>query len=143
MIRHLVALRFKAGTSDATKQALYDDLAGLRGRIDGILDFQSHTNVSVEDPMVRGYRDLFWFDFRETAVRAALKLGHEAGADRLVHIIGQVRVPHGRIAEIEPEQIAVAAHHRILDADIGSAFEIQNAVGDKQLVIADTANRKV
>lgn len=69
MIRHLVALRFKPGTPEATKQALYDDLAALDGHIEGILDFQSRANVSVEDEMVRGFRDLFWFDFRDAAVR--------------------------------------------------------------------------
>lgn len=69
MIRHLVALRFKAGTSRATKQAIYDDLAGLSDHIDGIIDFQSRDNVSVEDPLVRNYRDLFWFDFRDTDTR--------------------------------------------------------------------------
>jgi len=69
MIRHLVALRFKPGTSEAVKQALYDDLAALNGHIDGILDFQSRSNVSVEDHVVRGFRDLFWFDFRDTDVR--------------------------------------------------------------------------
>ncbi|MDJ0641140.1 MAG: Dabb family protein [Paracoccaceae bacterium] len=69
MIRHLVALRFKPGTPDTTKQALYDDLAALDARIDGILDFQSRANVSVEDPLVRDFRDLFWFDFRDVRVR--------------------------------------------------------------------------
>lgn len=69
MIRHLVALRFKPGTSEETKQALYDDLARLGDHIDGILDFQSRSNVSVEDPLVRDYRDLFWFDFRDAGVR--------------------------------------------------------------------------
>ncbi|MEM8729144.1 MAG: Dabb family protein [Pseudomonadota bacterium] len=69
MIRHLVALRFKADTPDTVKQALYDDLAALDGRIDGILDFQARANVSVEDPVVRDFRDLFWFDFRDTDVR--------------------------------------------------------------------------
>ena len=69
MIRHLVALRYKPGTPDATKQGLMDDLAGLSGHIEGILDFQVRANVSVEDPLVRDYRDLFWFDFRDTSVR--------------------------------------------------------------------------
>ena len=69
MIRHLVALRFKAETTQDTKQALYDDLAALDQRIEGILDFQSRANVSVEDPLVRGFRDLFWFDFKDTKVR--------------------------------------------------------------------------
>ena len=69
MIRHFVALRFKAGTLPSIKQGLMDDLAGLSDRIDGILDFQVRPNISVEDQMVRGYRDVFWFDFRDTNVR--------------------------------------------------------------------------
>ncbi len=86
MIRHLVALRFKPGTSDATKQALYADLADLDARIDGIIDFQSRANVSVEDEMVRGFRDLFWFDFRDTAVRNTYLVDpeHKAIGARLV-----------------------------------------------------------
>lgn len=69
MIRHFVALRFKAGTLQETKQKLMDELAGLRNHIDGILDFQVRPNISVEDPLVRDYRDTFWFDFRDTQVR--------------------------------------------------------------------------
>lgn len=69
MIRHLVHLRFKAGTSEAEKAALYEDLAGLSGHIDGILDFQHRVNVSVETPLVRDFVDMFWFDFRDADVR--------------------------------------------------------------------------
>ena len=69
MIRHVVALRYKSGTSDESKQDIYDDLAALDQRIDGILDFQSRSNVSVEDHVVRGFRDLFWLDFRDEKVR--------------------------------------------------------------------------
>ena len=69
MIRHLVALRYKPGTTEETKQSLYDQLAGLSERIDGIVDFQFRTNVSVEDPLVRDYRNLFWFDFRDVKTR--------------------------------------------------------------------------
>lgn len=69
MIRHLVHLRFAKDTSDADKQALYDQLAGLSGHIDGILDFQHRRNVSVEKPLVRGFDDMFWFDFTNQTVR--------------------------------------------------------------------------
>lgn len=69
MIRHFVALRFKPSTPQETKDALYTQLAGLSDRIDGISDFQVRQNVSVEDALVRDYRDLFWFDFRDTHVR--------------------------------------------------------------------------
>ena len=69
MIRHLVALNFRAGTDQATKDHLMADLRALGGHIDGILDFQVRRNVSVEDDLVRGFRDVFWFDFRDTQVR--------------------------------------------------------------------------
>lgn len=41
MIRHLVALRFKAGTPEDVKRGLMDDLAKLDERIDGIFDFRA------------------------------------------------------------------------------------------------------
>lgn len=69
MIRHIVALRFRAGVGAETKAALYRDLAGLKGHIDGILDFRHFDNISVETPLVRGFNDVFWFDFRDTGVR--------------------------------------------------------------------------
>ncbi|MEQ9690901.1 MAG: Dabb family protein [Bauldia litoralis] len=69
MIRHLVHLRFAQDTSDADKQVLYDKLAGLSGHIGGILDFQHRANVSVETPLVRGFNDMFWFDFTDETVR--------------------------------------------------------------------------
>jgi hypothetical protein len=84
MIRHLVHLRFRGDVDAATKQALYDRLAGLAGRIDGIEDFQHRQNVSVETPLVRGFLDMFWFDFRDAEVRDAYLVDevHQAiGAD--------------------------------------------------------------
>ncbi len=86
MIRHIVSLRFRAGTSAATKQALYRDLAALSGHIDGILDFRYFENVSVETPVVRGFNDLFWFDFRDVAVRDTYldDPAHKAVGARLV-----------------------------------------------------------
>ena len=43
-------------------------------------------NVSVEDPLVRGFRDLFWFDFRDAEVRDAYLADtvHQAVGARLV-----------------------------------------------------------
>lgn len=69
MIRHIVALRFREATSARTKAALYRDLAALSGHIDGIFDFRHFSNVSVETDVVRGFRDVFWFDFRDEGVR--------------------------------------------------------------------------
>lgn len=84
MIRHLVALNFTADTTQAQKQAIYTDLAALQ--IDGILDFQSRQNVSVEDELVRGFRDLFWFDFRDASVRDTYLVDpdHQAIGARIV-----------------------------------------------------------
>jgi len=86
MIRHIVALRFRVGTSPETKLGLYRDLAALAGHIDGILDFRHFENVSVETPVVRGFNDLFWFDFRDVAVRDAYleDAAHKAVGARIV-----------------------------------------------------------
>ncbi len=46
-------------------------LRALDAHIDGILDFRSFANISVETPLVRGFNDVFWFDFRDLAVRDA------------------------------------------------------------------------
>ena len=71
MIRHLVHLRFRSDVTAETKAALYGRLAGLSGHIEGIADFQHRENVSVETSLVRGFLDMFWFDFRDEAVRDA------------------------------------------------------------------------
>jgi hypothetical protein len=86
MIRHIVALRFKAGTAQATKDRLFAELAALSGHIDGIMDFQARPNVSVELPLVRGFSDVFWFDFRDLAVRDAYLVDpvHQAVGGRIV-----------------------------------------------------------
>lgn len=71
MIRHIVALRFRNDVTPADKASIYDALRGLSGHIEGILDFRTFVNVSVELPLVRGFNDVFWFDFRDEAVRDA------------------------------------------------------------------------
>lgn len=85
MIRHIVALRFRAGTSDAVKVALFADLAGLQQRIAGVLGFHAGRNISVE-PLSRGFDDVFWFDFRDAAVRDAYLVdpAHQAIGARIV-----------------------------------------------------------
>jgi hypothetical protein len=86
MIRHIVAMRFKAGTPDAVKADIYAALAGMSGHIDGILDFRTFRNVSPEAPVVHGFEDLFWFDFRDAAVRDAYLIDpvHQAIGGRIV-----------------------------------------------------------
>jgi len=86
MIRHLVALRFKAGTNAETKAALYADLKALDRRIEGILDFQTRMNIGVENELVRDFRDVFWFDFKDTKVRDVYLVdeAHQAIGARIV-----------------------------------------------------------
>lgn len=85
MIRHIVALRFKAGTTAAQKDAIYAALATLKPLIPGILAFHAGPNVSVE-PLSRGFDDVFWFDFRDAAVRDAYLIhpAHQAAGAQIV-----------------------------------------------------------
>ena len=71
MIRHTVHLRFANTVTEDRKSFLYEQLSSLRNHIDGILDFRHATNVSIEPPLVHGFVDLFWFDFRDESVRDA------------------------------------------------------------------------
>lgn len=71
MIRHLVALKFAETTSAAERQSIMDELAALKPRIDGFLDFQVRRNVSPETPVVRGFLDMFWVDFADETARDA------------------------------------------------------------------------
>ena len=91
MIRHYVHLRFAKDTTEAQKRALYDQLAGLSGRIDGILDFQHRTNVSVETLLVREFNDMFWFDFSNETVRDAYledEVHQAIGAQIVARLVG-------------------------------------------------------
>lgn len=89
MIRHLVHLRFRADVTEDQKRALYGELAGLSGHIDGIEDFQHRKNVSVETPLVREFLDMFWFDFRDVAVRDAYLVDaeHQAIGGRIIELL--------------------------------------------------------
>ena len=71
MIRHIVALKFLNDVSTEKKAALYRELAALSEHIDGILDFRTFANVSPETPVMRGFHDVFWFDFSDAHVRDA------------------------------------------------------------------------
>ena len=77
MIRHIVALKFRDDVSPEMRADLYRELASLSDHIAGILDFRTFANISPETPVVRGFRDLFWFDFQDVHVRD-LYLDHPA-----------------------------------------------------------------
>ena len=86
MIRHLVLLRFKDGVSAGVKQSIYAELASLRDRLGGIIDFHAGPNVSVETDLIRGFKDVFWFDFADVAARDAYLIDthHQAAGARIV-----------------------------------------------------------
>ncbi len=69
MIRHIVALRFRNDIDPLTRERLFSELRSLQGHIAGIQDFRTFTNVSPETDLVRGFTDVFWFDFRDAQVR--------------------------------------------------------------------------
>lgn len=88
MIRHIVALKFRNGVSLEKKQQLYAELKALSGHIDGILDFRTFVNVSPEVPVVRGFHDVFWFDFRDAHVRDVY-LEHPAHKVAGANLVGE------------------------------------------------------
>jgi len=86
MIRHIVALKFRTDVSAEKKQHLYAELEALSDQIEGILDFRTFANVSPEVPVVRGFHDVFWFDFRDAEVRDTYleHPAHKAAGKKLV-----------------------------------------------------------
>ncbi|MEO1700478.1 MAG: Dabb family protein [Pseudomonadota bacterium] len=68
-IRHIVAVRFKDDISGAQIADLMGQLFALRTHLGGITDFQHRPNVSPEEPVVHGFRHIFWFDFDGEAAR--------------------------------------------------------------------------
>jgi len=86
MIRHFVLLRFRDDVSEETKDSIYGDLDALRGHIQGIRHFQAGPNISVEYDLIRGFKDAFWFDFENAAVRDAylVDAAHQAAGARIV-----------------------------------------------------------
>jgi Stress responsive A/B Barrel Domain len=91
MIRHFVALRFNAGTCSEVKLGIFASLAALVSVIEGILNFHSGPNVSVE-PLSRGFDDVFWFDFRDVAARDAYLIHpeHQVIGARIVAATGGI-----------------------------------------------------
>jgi hypothetical protein len=86
MIRHIVAIRFREGVPEQEKAGYYAALQGLSVHLPGIMEFRSFANVSPEDAVVHGFRDLFWIDFQNAQARDAYLVdpGHQAIGARLV-----------------------------------------------------------
>lgn len=71
MIRHLVFLNYLSSVSNETKDGILCDLEALQTEVSGFIAFGSGTNISPEDPVVRGFLDVFWIDFEDIAARDA------------------------------------------------------------------------
>lgn len=71
MIRHLVFLKYQSSVSQDTKDGILHDLEALKTEVSGFLGFGSGPNISPEDDVVRGFLDMFWIDFEDSAARDA------------------------------------------------------------------------
>ena len=69
MIRHMVFIKYGPSVPQETKDGIISDLADLVSQIEGTVDFQNRANLSPETAVVHGFLDMFWFDFRDVAVR--------------------------------------------------------------------------
>jgi hypothetical protein len=85
MIRHCVFVKFRADVPSAERQAIYADLAALRGHLGGIEAMSFGPNVSPEG-LHQGFRDGFTIDFADAAARDAylVDAAHQAAGGRLV-----------------------------------------------------------
>ncbi|WP_237152465.1 Dabb family protein [Oryzibacter oryziterrae] len=70
MILHCVFLRFPAGFPEASKQALYDEVARLQAVVPGMIGVRSGANMSPEG-LARGFEDGFIVTFKERMSRDA------------------------------------------------------------------------
>ena len=71
MLRHIVLLRFRETVPQATRDALMADLAAVVSAVSGCGNFHAYRNVSVEAPMIKGFRDGFTLDFADETARDA------------------------------------------------------------------------
>jgi hypothetical protein len=70
MIRHCVFVKFRSDVPDVERQAIYADLAALRGHLKGIVAMAFGRNVSPEG-LHQGFVDGFTIDFADAAARDA------------------------------------------------------------------------
>ncbi|HEY9009425.1 MAG TPA: Dabb family protein [Devosia sp.] len=95
-VRHIVLCKFHAGVSDVQRDAIFAELAALRGHLPGILAMSSGANVSPEG-LGQGFAHGFTIDFADAAARdtyladaahgragAKLVAALEGGADGLI-----------------------------------------------------------
>ena len=104
MIRHLVLVRFDPGTPEAERDAVFADLAALRGTVPGLRAFAGGPNVSPEG-LAQGYTHAFTVEFDDAAARDAYLVhpAHQAAGARLT------RAPPSGTAGLAVVDIAVDA----------------------------------
>ncbi|PRX11753.1 Dabb family protein [Martelella mediterranea] len=85
MILHCVFIRFQQEVTVAEKQAIYTDIAALKGVVDGIVDVKAGPNVSPEG-LDSGYVDGFTVTFENAAARDAYldHPDHKAVSEKIV-----------------------------------------------------------
>ncbi|MDE1159504.1 MAG: Dabb family protein [Neorhizobium sp.] len=88
MILHCVFLRFKSAVQAQEKQEIFEALAGLKEKIDGILDVTFGPNTSPEG-LHGGFLDGFIVRFESVEARDAYlpHSDHIAVAERLVALL--------------------------------------------------------
>jgi hypothetical protein len=70
MIRHIVLCKFKASVSATEREAIFAELAALRGHLTGITGMSFGANVSPEG-LGQGFAHGFTIDFTNPAARDA------------------------------------------------------------------------
>jgi len=85
MIRHCVFVKFRADVGTSEREAIYDDLRALKGKLDGLVADSYGPNVSPEG-LGQGFADGFMMDFRDARARDAYLVDpdHQAAGARLV-----------------------------------------------------------
>jgi hypothetical protein len=85
MISHCVLVKFKRSVTTAERDAIYDGLRALEGKIDGLVRGWYGHNASPEG-LGQGFDDGFMMDFRDAAARDAYLVDpeHQAAGAKLV-----------------------------------------------------------
>lgn len=85
MIRHCVLAKFRADISDRERQAIFDELAALQHKLDGVVAMSFGANVSPEG-LHKGFGHGFTMDFRDAPARDAYLVhpDHKAAGAKFV-----------------------------------------------------------
>jgi hypothetical protein len=87
-VRHVVLTRFKASVTAAERQSAFDELAALRGHLNGIEAMAFGPNVSPEG-LGQGFAHGFTIDFADATARDAYLVdeAHGRAGGRLVSML--------------------------------------------------------